>query len=133
PEECDVTNPDNAQFTQMPTPATALQRLEKLVGAWDIRGRTPNAQEDDIRGRVIVEWLPGGHLLQQRGEMELGDTKIRSLEIVCYDPAKDIFPSYVYSDIESVPLPYFWDVRGDAVTHWTGGWQYTGAFSADGR
>ena len=32
-----------------------------------------------------------------------------------------------------VPLPYWWDVQGDIVTHWTEGSKYTGTFSEDGK
>ena len=44
-------------------------------------------------------------------------TRIESLEIVYYDPTADTFPSTVYASIGGTPLPYRFDVRGNAVTH----------------
>jgi hypothetical protein len=115
------------------TPHPALRRLDRLVGTWRIRGRTPDADADDISGRVIIEWLPGGCFLQQRGEMEFGGARVHSLEIVGYDPATQAFSSYVFSNMGEAPARYYWDVQGDVVTHWTDGSKYTGTFGDDGN
>ncbi len=50
---------DDSSIDHAPHPNPALARLERLVGAWDIRGRTFNSATDDIRGKVVVDWLPG--------------------------------------------------------------------------
>jgi len=115
------------------TPHLALKRLDRLVGTWQIQGRTPDAQDDNINGRVTIEWLPGGFFLQQRGEMEVGGLQVHSLEIVGYDPSTQAFSSYVFSNVEGVPTRYGWDVEGNVVTHWTDGSKYTGSFSDDGN
>lgn len=117
----------------VPTPHPALKRLERLVGTWQIRGGTLDAPDDTISGRVTIEWLPGGFFLQQRGEMAMGQFRVQSLEIVGYDPSTDTFPSYVFSSLGETALRYWWDVRGDVVTHWTDGSQYTGTFSDAGN
>jgi len=111
----------------------ALRRLDKLVGTWELKGRTLDAKEDNIVGRVTIEWLPGGFFLQQRGELDFMGFKLQSLEIVGYDPATNTFPATVYSSMSGAALPYYWDVQGDVVTHWTGGSKYTGTFSEDGN
>ncbi len=118
---------------QMSTPDPALKRLEKLVGTWSIKGRTLDSQDDNISGRVTIEWLPGGFFLQQRGEMEFMGSKIHSLEIVGYDPSTKAFFSNVYSNMAGVPAPYEWDVQGNVVTHWTEESKYTGTLSEDGN
>lgn len=130
-KEMIVANDENAQPMHMPTPDPALKRLERLVGTWSIKGRTLGSQEENISGRVVIEWLPGGFFLQQRGEMEFKGFRVESLELVGYDPSTQAFSSYVYSNMGEEPQRYQWDVQGDVVTHWTEGSKYTGTFSED--
>ena len=126
-----MANNDNVQPT--PTPDPALKRLDRLVGTWDIKGRTLNAKEDNISGRVTIEWLPGGFFLQQRGEMEFMGPKVYSLEVIGYDPTTKTFVATVFSNIDGAPTAYYWDIQGDTVTHWTEGSKYTGTLSEDGN
>jgi uncharacterized protein DUF1579 len=112
-------------------PDPALKRLDRLAGTWELKGRTLDSNEDNITGRVVIEWLMGGLFLQQRGEMTFQGTTFQALEILRYDPATDTFPSIVYSSMSALPAAYQWDVQGDVVTHWTEGSKYTGTFSAD--
>jgi hypothetical protein len=114
-------------------PDPALKRLEKLVGTWEMKGRTLDAQEDSLTGRTVIEWMPGGFFLQLRGEIDFMGFKMQSLEILGYDPTTDTFPSTVYSSMDGNPSTYHWDVQGDVVTHWTEGAKYTGTFSDDGN
>ena len=127
-----MDNNENEQSTHTPAPDPALKRLEKLVGTWKITGRTLDAQEDNISGQVVIEWLPGGFFLQQRGEMSFKNFHMQSLEIIGYDPSTEAFSAYVYSSMGGTPLRYQWDVQGNTVTHWTEGAKYTGTFSDDG-
>jgi hypothetical protein len=87
----------------------------------------------NIWGRVTVEWLPGGLLMQQRSELRVRKIRVRSVEIVGYDSKNKTFPSFVYSNLEDDPLPYRWDVRGDTIVHAGLGARFTGTFSKDGR
>jgi hypothetical protein len=41
--------------------------------------------------------------------------ELRSLELIRYDPETHSFPSYVYSNMSPVPLPYKWDVQDDTL------------------
>jgi len=127
-----MANDENAHTMDVPAPNPALGRLELLVGRWEIKGRTLDSKDDNITGRVSIEWLPGGFFLQQRGEMEFMGFKVQSLEVVGYDPATKAFTSTVYSNMAGVPAAYWWDVQGNIVTHWTAGSKYTGTFSEDG-
>jgi hypothetical protein len=116
-----------------PIPHPALKRLEPLIGTWNIQGRTPESHGDNISGTLVIQWLPGGHFQEQRGELHFMDVVVHGLEIVAYDPLTDTFPSTVYSNLGAAPAAYHWDVRDDVVTHWTRGSKYTGRLSADGK
>jgi hypothetical protein len=118
---------------QPPKPNPALKRLEKLVGTWDIKGRTLDSKEDNITGRMTCEWLAGEFFLKQSGEINFRGAKIQSLEIIGYDPSSQTFPSSVYSNMSGVVLAYQWNIQGHTVTHWTDAHKYTGTFSEDGR
>jgi hypothetical protein len=118
---------------QPPQPDPALKRLEKLVGTWSLKGRTLDSKDDNITGRVTINWLPGGFFLEQRGEMDLMGFTVHSLEIVGYDPSTKVFSSTVYSNMGAVPDRYHWDVQGNIVTHWDERSKYTGTFSEDGN
>ena len=96
-------------------------------------GRTLDANEDDISGRVTIESLPGGLLMHQRSEFRFGKFNVKSLEIVGYDPVTKTFPSYVYSGVDDDPRLYRWDIKVDTVTHSGLGAVFTGRFSLDGR
>jgi hypothetical protein len=123
----------NSQSLNRPRPDPALQRLDKLVGTWEIKGRTLNSKEDDISGWVTIKWLPGGFFLQLRGEMQVGEFALWSLEIIGYDPFTKTFSSSVYSDMGGTPVPYQWDVQGNILTHAGAGARFTGVFSEDGN
>jgi hypothetical protein len=52
--------------------SSALKRLEKFIGTWDMKGRTLGADVDNVSGRA------------------------ESLELVGYDPETNTFPSTVF-------------------------------------
>lgn len=114
-------------------PNSALKRLEKLVGTWELVGRTFDSKEDNIKGQVTIEWILDGFFLLQKGTMEMTDMKIQSWAIIGYDEKTDTFPEYVYESMGSKPLSYTWNIKGNNVTHWTKGAKYTGTFSEDGK
>ena len=118
---------------QLPKPHPALKRLEKLVGMWKLTGRTFDSKKDNISGKVTIEWLPGGFFLQMRGMIRMEEFEVQSLEIVGYDAATKTFSATVYSNVDGTPAKYYWQVKGDRVTHWTKGSKYTGTFSKDGQ
>lgn len=116
-----------------PGPDPGLQRLERLVGTWEIKGRTLDSDVDNITGRMTCEWMLSGFFLKQSGQISFKGLNMHSLEIIGYDAASQTFPASVYSDMSGVVLPYHWDVQGNTVTHWTDTHKYTGTFSDDGR
>lgn len=124
---------DNQEFPEVSPPPAALKRLERLVGKWNMTGRTLTSDTDNITGTADFEWLPGGYFLQNTGNMEVGGFKFWSIEIIGYDPAIDAFTSHVYSSMESQVRIYHWDFQGDTLTHWEGTSKYTGTISPDGK
>ena len=123
----------NAQPMQIPIPDPALKRLEKLVGTWELKGRTLDSNEDNITGWTTFEWMPGGFFLKAIGEINFKGFILQSLEIISYDPTSQTFPSNVYSNMSGAVLPYQWNVQGNKVTHWTDVAKYTGTLSEDGK
>ena len=65
---------------QPPGPDPALRRLDRFVGTWDVRGRTLDAEEDNVSGRLAFEWLTGGFFLQQRVHLNFMGVDIAALE-----------------------------------------------------
>jgi hypothetical protein len=98
-----------------PTPHPALRRLDFLVGRWSMRGHLLGSTEENIVGQAEFGWLPGGHFLRQRIQLDFaGFIQIESEEIIRYDPPSESFKSHVYSNLAPEPLPYEWDVREDS-------------------
>ncbi len=100
---------------QLPTPDPALKRLDRLVGTWEMKGRTLDSETENVRGRTTFSWLPGGFFLEQRVQIDFVGTKIEALELIGYDPETNTFPSTVYSGFSPVPLPYRWEVEENAL------------------
>jgi len=106
---------DNVQ-PGLPQPDSALKRLDRFIGSWQMTGRMLGADADNISGRATFEWLPGGFFLQQRFTLDFAGIQIESLELVGYDPESGTFPSTVFSNLSPTPLPYRWEVGDEALT-----------------
>lgn len=121
-----------AEF-QPPTPDPALKRFDRLIGKWDMTGRTLDATADNITGWNTFEWISGGFFLKSEGEINFNGTLVQSLEVIGYDAERKQFTSQVYSNMSGDGLPYTWDVQGDTVIHADASSTYTGTFSEDGN
>ena len=128
----------NIQPQGTPQPDPALRRLDRLVGAWDMKGHLIGSDEENSIGRATFQWLDGGFFMKQDVEIDFAGTmKIKSHELIGYDPETKAFSSLVYSNLSPAPLPYKWDVQGDTLTisvsygplHAT----FEGKFSKDGK
>ena len=80
----DQTNTHAPPQPERPHPA--LKRLDVLIGKWDLKGRTLDADEDNISGWNIFEWLPGGFFLKSAGEINFKAVKFQTLEIIAMIP-----------------------------------------------
>jgi Protein of unknown function (DUF1579) len=127
--------PEQAQ--KVPTPGPALKRLDRLVGTWDMTGRTLDSEADNVFGRTTFSWVPGGFFLEQRVAIDFLGTEIEALEVIGYDPETDTFPSTVYSGFSPSPLPYRWTLEGDSlrisVSYGALDASFEGTFSEAGR
>ena len=129
--------------TELPQPDPVLMRLDRLIGRWSMEGNLVGSDEKNIRGETTFRWLPGGFFVEQRAQLDFMGVQIDALELIGYDPKTDTFPSTVFSGFSPVPLPYRWDVRGDAVAiavsygqldaTFTGSWRDDGTFSGGWR
>jgi hypothetical protein len=48
-----------------------LEELEPFIGEWDLQPRFSFPVPDDVTGRVVFEWMPGGLFLVERWEVTL--------------------------------------------------------------
>lgn len=128
-----MANSENAQLMHVSQPDPALGLLEKLVGTWELKGRTLDSKEDNISGWSTFEWLPGGFFLKMFSEIAFHGARMQSLEIIAYDPERKTFPASVYSSMSGTVLSYEWDVQDNTVIHSGLGATYTGTFSEDGN
>jgi hypothetical protein len=126
-----------------PQPDPALRRLDRLVGRWSMEGNLVGSDEKNIKGETTFRWLPGGFFLEQHMQLDFMGLEIESLELIGHDPETGAFPSTVFSNMSPAPLPYRWEVAGDAVTitvsygpldaTFTGSWREDGSFSGGWR
>jgi hypothetical protein len=57
-----------------PEPSTALRKLDRLVGTWEVSG--------GIQGRLTYEWMEGGYFLLQHIDLDHQGHKIKGFEVI---------------------------------------------------
>jgi hypothetical protein len=108
---------ENEPTQGVPQPDPELRRLDRLIGTWSMKGHLIGSDEENIIGQSTYQWLEGGFFLQQDVEMDFaGMLKIKSRELIGYDPETKAFTSSVYSNLSPAPLPYKWDLQGNRLT-----------------
>lgn len=124
----------------MPLPNPALQKLNRFVGTWSIRGYDNLGSE--ITGHEKYEWMEGGFFLKHELAQNYAGLKIKALQIIGLfrawgddAPGKD-FTSHFFDNMGNT-WEYVWELSHDTVTIWTGyigsPAVYTGVFSKDGN
>lgn len=124
--------------SHVPKSDLALKRLDKLVGTWTMKGHLSGSDEENIIGKATFQWLDGGFFMQQDVEIDFaGMMKIKSRELIGYDPETQAFASNVYSNMSPTPLPYKWDLQNDTLTisvsYGSLDATFKGKFSKDGK
>ena len=113
----DNNKPENQNSLK---PDSALMRLDKLVGAWSMKGHPVGSVQESIVGGTTFKWLHGrvgeSFFLEQDMEMDYAGKLIKSREIIGYNTKTKAFSSYVYSNMAPDPWPYDWDIQGDDLT-----------------
>lgn len=122
---------EETQKAERPDPA--LKRLEKLVGTWNLKGRTLDSRKYNILGWSTFDWLPGEFFLKSFGEISFRGFSVTGLEIIGYDQKKKTFSSTVYSNLSGEAHAYEWNVQGNSIVHSGLGWKYSGVLSNDGN
>jgi Protein of unknown function (DUF1579) len=123
--------------SQLPTPDPALRRLDRFVGTWSMEGHLVGSDEVTVKGETTFRWLPGGFFLAQEGSLNFLGMQLESLELIGYDLESGTFPSTIFTNIAPTPLPYRWEVDGDAVrisvSYGVLDATFTGSFADDGQ
>jgi hypothetical protein len=128
-----------AHDLQPAAPNAALRSLDVMVGSWELEGRVFDS-EDEIRGRLELEWLDGGYYLVQRVDVDYAGERTTGVEYVGYDAENDNLKSSFYSNqgpgpFGGVALDYVWEVGADTLTIWAGSVgspaNFKGTFSDD--
>ena len=119
-------------------PDPALERLDRLVGTWTLRGHLVGSDEENITGEIRFQWLEGGFFLQQDAYIDFaGMFEVKARELIGYDPETGAFASHVYSNFSPAPLPYTWDLHNGTLTISVSYGEldasFKGQFSADGE
>ena len=67
-------------------PPTPRQRLDRLVGTWELKGHLVGSDEENIVGEITFAWLEGGFFLQQDAEIEFaGMFRVKARELIGSD------------------------------------------------
>ncbi len=114
-------------------PSPEVQRLDRLVGTWDLSGET--------KGQIRYEWMEGSFFLIQHVDLEQDGSRNVGMEIIGQERAFDAAESS--GDIKSrfygnrgETFDYVYELEGDTLMIWGGEKgspaYYKGAFSADG-
>ena len=116
-------------------PGREHRRLEIFIGRWNTEGitrATESIPSVRVNGTDTYEWLEGGFFLIHHVDVNMGDDKIRAIEIVGYD-----------DHIKKYPMNFF-DSLGNSGTYMAsvenGIWKFSGnseratvQFSDDGN
>lgn len=79
-----------------PTRTAALERLDTLVGTWNLEAVFPNHPTEVLRGaRSVFEWMKGQQLLVQRTEVPASEAP-DSITIIAYDPEQEAYTQHYF-------------------------------------
>ena len=99
-----------------PAPSEALQRLDRLVGEWQVTG--------GAEGTVRYHWMDGGYFLLQDVELVQDGQRITGFEVVGNrrpfgaDPQPEVTSRFY--DSQGNTLDYTYELVGDILTIWSG-------------
>ena len=120
-------------------PNPDLQKLERLVGAWEI---SDPSGKGEISGQISYEWVEGGFLLLQRFDLLHGEHRNRGVEYIGHfqlfgeEPSEEI-KTRVFSFLDGMVLDYVYELEGDTLIIWAGEKgspaYFKGQFSEDGN
>lgn len=99
---------EQTSFT-LPPPSPALRALDRLVGKWEVKGRTVDTDED-YSGTYSAEWMEGGYFLLQRSDIG----GIKGMEVTGYDSRRQMIISYFFESTGGAYI-YRYELQGDEL------------------
>jgi Protein of unknown function (DUF1579) len=126
---------ENDTTNHQQRPGREHKRLEVFVGKWKTEGltrATESIPSTKIKGTDTYEWLEGGFFLIHHVDVNMGDEKVRAIEIVGYDDASNKYPMKFFDSLGNSGA-YMASVE-DGVWNFTGNSERaTVRFSEDGN
>ena len=120
-------------------PNPDLQKLERLVGTWEI---SDPSGKGEIRGQISYEWVEGGFFLLQRFDLLHGEHRNKGVEYIGHfqlfgeEPSEEI-KTRVFSFLDGMVLDYVYELERDTLIIWAGEKgspaYFKGQFSEDGN
>ena len=104
----------------MPNPD--LQRLDRLIGTWEI---SDPSGKSEISGQVSYEWVEGGFFLVQRFDLLHGEHRNKGIEYIGHfqlfgeEPSEEI-KTRDFSFLDGMVLDYVYELVGDTLIIWAG-------------
>jgi hypothetical protein len=99
-------------------PDAALQKLDRLVGEWEVSG-------SEISGRINYHWMEGKFFLVQGIDMVHSGHVVKGMEVIGREqvfgaeaPSEDIKSRFYGSEGET--FDYVYELDGDTLTIWGG-------------
>jgi hypothetical protein len=131
-----MTDDTNAQaHQQTPVPKPALERLDALVGEWNMEGSHPLDPTTVVRGRAAFEWLVGGFFLVERWDVAHPDFP-DGIQIIGWDDASETYAVH-YFDSRGISRRYEMSLSDGVWTMWreSPGFsqRFTGTFGDGGK
>jgi hypothetical protein len=110
-----------AQY-QAAVPNPDLQRLDRLVGTWEI---SDPSGKDEITGQVSYEWVEGGFFLMQHFDLLHSEHRNKGVEYIGHfqlfgeAPSEEI-KTRVFSFLDGMVLDYVYELEDDTLIIWAG-------------
>jgi hypothetical protein len=124
---------------QAAVPNPDLQKLDRLVGTWEI---SDPSGKGEISGQISYEWVEGGFFLLQRFDLLHGEHRNKGVEYIGHfqlfgeEPSEEI-KTRVFSFLDGMVLDYVYELEGDTLIIWAGEKgspaHFKGQFSEDGN
>jgi hypothetical protein len=68
----------------------AIQRLGAFEGRWHTTGKSRD-HSLTVEGTDTYEWFSGGHFMEHRVDVKMGEERVQALEMISYDAEKEQF------------------------------------------
>jgi hypothetical protein len=114
-------------------PSPEHERLAALVGTWKTTGEIKSVGPDPagkLEGTDSYEWLPGGHFLLHRVDVQMGRARSQSIEVIGVDTTRNGYSMHSFDDngnhvvTHGVVVGSNWTIVGEEI-------RFSGTISED--